>query len=253
MRTTSDLFEDLRIKLDDFIRQLEITVQNTVEEEKQRVEQEMSEKMKEIDEKQKKLDELEKKYNNTIVGNRVKLDIGGTLFSTTISTLTSQKNSFFSAMFSKDFGVKPEADGSYFIDREANDFSLILSRLRGEEVDKKMKSLSNERRERLFEDINYYCLQDTFSDYINPTCVQCVATLNSYDKIGLIIELNNDEIASCAGFADFTRDRTIKIWNTREGKCIATLISHTHNIYSLTKLRNRRFASGSLDKTIKIW
>lgn len=50
---------------------------------------------------------------------RVKLSIGGTVFSTSLETLRKDKDSMLAAMFSgKGFKVEPDEDGAYFIDRD---------------------------------------------------------------------------------------------------------------------------------------
>ena len=50
-----------------------------------------------------------------------------------------------------------------------------------------------------------------------------------------------------------TKDNSIKIWNLDSNKCVATLDGHSDSICCLENIDENRFASGSLDKTIKIW
>lgn len=61
---------------------------------------------------------------------RVKLDIGGHQFTTSILTLTKEADSMLAAMFSGRHALKTEADGSYFIDRDGTHFRHILNYLR---------------------------------------------------------------------------------------------------------------------------
>ncbi|XP_076470419.1 uncharacterized protein LOC143300543 isoform X2 [Babylonia areolata] len=61
---------------------------------------------------------------------RVKLDIGGHLFTTSLLTLTKEPDSMLAAMFSGRHALKTEADGSYFIDRDGTHFRYILNYLR---------------------------------------------------------------------------------------------------------------------------
>eukprot|EP01006_Ploeotia_vitrea_P003248 TRINITY_DN112306_c0_g1_i1.p1 TRINITY_DN112306_c0_g1~~TRINITY_DN112306_c0_g1_i1.p1 ORF type:complete len:322 (-),score=31.15 TRINITY_DN112306_c0_g1_i1:157-1122(-) len=59
---------------------------------------------------------------------KVKLNVGGTVFMTTAGTLLKEKDSFFSAMLNGPW--KPDRDGEYFIDRSPELFSLVLTYLR---------------------------------------------------------------------------------------------------------------------------
>ena len=52
----------------------------------------------------------------------VKLNVGGVVYKTSVSTLRSQPNSMLAAMFSDLFELQPEEDGAYFIDRDGDLF-----------------------------------------------------------------------------------------------------------------------------------
>ena len=62
--------------------------------------------------------------------NKIKLDIGGQQFTTSLLTLTKDPNSMLAAMFSGRHRLKVETDGSYFIDRDGTHFRYILNYLR---------------------------------------------------------------------------------------------------------------------------
>lgn len=62
--------------------------------------------------------------------NQIKINVGGTVFVTTYSTLTRNHRSMFSGMFSGQFGLEKGEDGSYFIDRDPTYFSHVLNYLR---------------------------------------------------------------------------------------------------------------------------
>ncbi|KAK7109528.1 uncharacterized protein [Littorina saxatilis] len=61
---------------------------------------------------------------------RVKLDIGGHQFTTSVLTLTKETDSMLAAMFSGRHVLKTEADGSFFIDRDGTHFRYVLNYLR---------------------------------------------------------------------------------------------------------------------------
>ena len=65
-----------------------------------------------------------------IQDSRIKLDIGGHQFTTSVLTLTKDPLSMLAAMFSGRHELKREPDGSYFIDRDGTHFRYILNYLR---------------------------------------------------------------------------------------------------------------------------
>jgi hypothetical protein len=60
---------------------------------------------------------------------RVKLNVGGSVFETTIATLTKYPDTFFHAAFVS-FHSPLDADGCYFVDRDGTHFGVILDFLR---------------------------------------------------------------------------------------------------------------------------
>ena len=60
----------------------------------------------------------------------VTLDVGGTKYRTTLSTLTKYPDSMLGAMFSGRHDLPQQEDGSYFIDRDGEVFKYILMYLR---------------------------------------------------------------------------------------------------------------------------
>ena len=67
----------------------------------------------------------QQQYNEQIV-----LEVGGTKFKTSRSTLCKHEGSFLEAMFSGRHAHQPNADGSFFIDRDPTHFQRILNYLR---------------------------------------------------------------------------------------------------------------------------
>ena len=62
--------------------------------------------------------------------NKIKLDIGGQQFTTSLLTLAKDSSSMLAAMFSGRHRLRVESDGSYFIDRDGTHFRYILNYLR---------------------------------------------------------------------------------------------------------------------------
>ncbi|KAL8559467.1 hypothetical protein ACOMHN_037131 [Nucella lapillus] len=67
---------------------------------------------------------------NNIQKGRIKLDVGGHVFTTSQLTLTREADSMLAAMFSGRHGLKKEEDGTIFIDRDGTHFRYILNYLR---------------------------------------------------------------------------------------------------------------------------
>ena len=61
---------------------------------------------------------------------KVKLNVGGHYFTTSLQTLTKDRNSMLGVMFSEKFDMKPAEDDAFFIDRDGTHFRFILNYLR---------------------------------------------------------------------------------------------------------------------------
>lgn len=89
---------------------------------------------------------------------KVKLDVGGERFTSSRSTLVSDKSSFLAAMLSGRYELHADAsDGSYFIDRDGSQFGHLVNFLRGEdsfEPPKKMQELQQLRADAVFFKLN---------------------------------------------------------------------------------------------------
>ena len=90
--------------------------------------------------------------------SRVELDIGGTRYVTSVSTLRSRPGSMLDALFSGRHAVIEEEDGSVFIDRDGSAFGHVLAYLRdgvvaaGCEDDARLLG-------RLKRDFDFYCIE----------------------------------------------------------------------------------------------
>ncbi|KAI8073478.1 BTB/POZ protein [Gilbertella persicaria] len=66
----------------------------------------------------------------TFQNEKVKLNVGGQLFETSLTTLRKDPNSMLATMFGEHSQMIPDADDSYFIDRDSTYFRLVLNYLR---------------------------------------------------------------------------------------------------------------------------
>ena len=81
-------------------------------------------------EEQEAYDSISKRVESMQLSTKVKLNVGGMLFTTTVQTLTKDPDSMLAAMFSGRFPMKPAEDGTFFIDRDGTYFRYILNYLR---------------------------------------------------------------------------------------------------------------------------
>eukprot|EP00931_Biecheleriopsis_adriatica_P030080 TRINITY_DN17750_c0_g1_i1.p1 TRINITY_DN17750_c0_g1~~TRINITY_DN17750_c0_g1_i1.p1 ORF type:complete len:333 (+),score=73.56 TRINITY_DN17750_c0_g1_i1:72-1070(+) len=99
---------------------------------------EIEERMQLVKEREDKLAEVEAKMAENVAAakDKVKLDVGGRIFSTAKSTLLKCEGTYFNALLSSG-EFQPEDGDSYFIDRDPTFFDRILASVRsGKEVDK---------------------------------------------------------------------------------------------------------------------
>ena len=68
----------------------------------------------------------------------VKLNVGGTVFVTTKTTLCIESESLFSKMFSNESSMKPshKIEGAFFLDRDPVYFRVILNFLRSGKIER---------------------------------------------------------------------------------------------------------------------
>mmetsp|Transcript_41955 Transcript_41955/g.96286 ORF Transcript_41955/g.96286 Transcript_41955/m.96286 type:complete len:371 (+) Transcript_41955:37-1149(+) len=90
--------------------------------------------------------------------NRIRLDIGGTAFSTSKATLTRVPGSMLEAMFSGRHQVRPEDEGVFFIDRDGRHFHHILNYLR--DGDQWLPPLDPETCQEVAREADYYGLPE---------------------------------------------------------------------------------------------
>ena len=89
---------------------------------------------------------------------RIKLDVGGTRFTTTLTTLTRFPDTMLGAMFSGRHQLPLDESGHYFIDRDGTHFRHILNYLRcPEEFDMAIMEAGHVRE--LRKEVRYYGLE----------------------------------------------------------------------------------------------
>ncbi|CAF3401534.1 unnamed protein product [Rotaria socialis] len=75
-------------------------------------------------------EQLKRNLSKTQLKGKVQLDVGGRYFSTTVDTLTNEKDTFFTALFSKNWQLEKDNEGRIFIDRNGDLFADILEFMR---------------------------------------------------------------------------------------------------------------------------
>jgi len=148
----------------DTITKLQRQLVEAIEAEKQKLEDER----KEFETEKEEWSAVENKLKSSQTSSRVKLDVGGKVFSTSLSTVTNGKSGYFSAMFSGRWQVAYQ-EGEIFIDRDPLGFPHILNLLRGEDIN--ITVLSPQEKLRFEKDIEFYQVSC-------PSLTQTLSTLS---------------------------------------------------------------------------
>ena len=102
------------------------------------------------------LKNVEHKLSTWNFEKQIKLCIGGTLFCTTAETLLFRGYNLFSGIISDKYPSSQDADGNIFIDRDARNFDVILSFLRGNNVAWRISNMEPSEREQFKNDVDFY-------------------------------------------------------------------------------------------------
>ncbi|EFC46359.1 predicted protein [Naegleria gruberi] len=100
----------------------------------------------------------------------VNLNIGGKIFTTSLATLKSVNDTFFTGYFNNHFDpiIVPLSnnnslyDIAYFIDRPSEHFQLVLNYLRGIDIKQKIENLSNNDLDNFIEEVVFYQITPIF-------------------------------------------------------------------------------------------
>jgi len=142
----------------------------------QTIKDQFKEREKELDERQQQLDEITDKLHKTTTisgkNQKVKLRVGEKQFFTSLDTLTTEKDTYFSGLLSEHFGTEVDEDGEIFIDRDPTHFRLILNHLRGMDVTGNINELSENQKKELQQEIDFYQIESMFQIAGFPSKVQ---------------------------------------------------------------------------------
>mgnify|MGYP001319929566 CR=1 FL=1 len=107
---------------------------------------------------------------------RVKLNVGGSKFETTLSTLTRHPDSMLAVMFSGRHEVPRDDDGYVFIDRDGTHFRIILNFLRTGALD---VPTSQKAASELTRELQYYQLDTSSTTASTPGSFELVETVST--------------------------------------------------------------------------
>lgn len=102
--------------------------------------------------------EIKVKLASTAINGKVILDVGGDKYTTSVDTLTREKDTFFTALFSRQWQLERDPkDDSIFIDRNGKLFTHILEYLRTDLVPDDVMN-NNSIRQSLIVEAKYFHL-----------------------------------------------------------------------------------------------
>ena len=117
------------------LQEKEDEIRERLQEEYDKKEKELQESRDELAAERRDWEEEKERVKQTKVFEKVvTLDVGGTKYRTTLSTLTKYPDSMLGAMFSGRHNLPQQEDGSYFIDRDGQAFSIIMTYLRDRDL-----------------------------------------------------------------------------------------------------------------------
>ena len=134
----------------------------SIEKERQSAMLDLRKEAEVVKEERKKWELEKKRMQDTQTFEKiVTLNVGGTKYTTSLSTLTKYPDSMLGAMFSGRHALPQQEDGSFFIDRDGDTFSHILSYLRDRNIVLSIiPVLSTEVRLKLLYEAKFYQLQE---------------------------------------------------------------------------------------------
>jgi len=142
-------------------------------------------------------EQLQWEQTKSKITSKIKLDVGGTFFTTSLSTLRKYPDSFFGVMFSGRIPVTPSEDGSYFIDRDPLMFPYVLNFMRGQKI--VFEELNSREVRLLKEDFDFYLLplEDALPVSLSPSFTikgWCWGMMDSCSSNSLCLETDGSKI-----------------------------------------------------------
>ena len=117
------------------LEEKERIMKERLKEETSRSRQALAEEKRGFEEEKQEWEEEKKRIRKTKAFEKiVTLNVGGSKYNTTLSTLTKYPDSMLGAMFSGRHALVQQEDGSYFIDRDGETFKYILMYLRDDRL-----------------------------------------------------------------------------------------------------------------------
>jgi len=124
-------------------------------------------------------------HDLSAVRSRVRLNVGGAKFETTVGTLTKIPDSYFSAAFSGRHEVPLDSEGCYFIDRDGTHFRPILNWMRGGSLKLQRDSAS---KDELMSELAYYMLADAHQASLSSEAVGVTGVRWTRERIVTMIQ-----------------------------------------------------------------
>lgn len=148
-------------------------------------------------------------------GRSVKLNVGGKIYQTTLSTLLKDPNSMLSAMFSGRHELnQDEEDGAYFIDRDGELFRYVLNYLRNDELfcpDDKLF------QKELLAEARFYQLQGM------------IVCLNRLSLDSVILKRNDDHLSAVTSWLPFGSSFSVLFRASTDGNFSESFHSYCDN------------------------
>jgi len=110
-----------------------------------------------------RVEELSRTWNGD---SKVRLDVGGSVYTTSTHTLRRYPSSLLALMFSGRHELQPESDGSYFIDRDGVHFRYVLNFLRDGSLDPQTLPKDRSSVRQIICEARYYQL-DALVDHLD--------------------------------------------------------------------------------------
>jgi len=107
---------------------------------------------------------MEPEEDTGVFGEQIILNVGGKLFTTSLSTLRSVSGTLFEKMFRIGANTTTSADGNYFIDRDPTTFGYVLDYLRSGDL--LIKSEDKNMRMQVLADAEYFQLPEELKNYL---------------------------------------------------------------------------------------